>query len=48
MSLTDKHGREEGQIEEQNRSEFEAFTNMWDQKFMVYQREAVTQMEKLR
>ena len=48
MSLTDKHVREEVQIEEQNRSEFEAFTAMWDQKFMVYQREAVSQMEKLR
>jgi len=30
MSLTDKHSREEVQIESQNRNEFETFTAMWD------------------
>ena len=32
VSLVDKHEREEIQIEEQNRLEFEEFTNAWDEK----------------
>ena len=48
VSLVDKHSREEVQIEHQNRGEFEAFTAMWDQKFIVYQREAISQMQRLR
>lgn len=44
MSLEDKHAREEILIEEQNRSEFEQFTALWDQRFIVYQQEAIHQM----
>lgn len=32
VSLIDKHEREEVQIEEQNRLEFEEFTHAWDDK----------------
>lgn len=32
VSLVDKHEREELQIEEQNRLEFEEFTKAWDEK----------------
>ena len=37
VSLVDKHVREEISIEEQNRAEFEAFTEKWDQTFILYQ-----------
>ena len=47
-SLKDKHTREEDQIEHQNRDEFEQFTQLWDQKFIVYQHEAIQQMQRLR
>ena len=32
VSLLDKHDREEVQIEEQNRLEFEEFTRVWDER----------------
>lgn len=32
VSLVDKHEREEVQIEEQNRLEFEEFTRVWDER----------------
>ena len=48
VSLIDKHEREEVQIEEQNRLEFEEFTHAWDDKIQQLQAQAVEQMQNLR
>ncbi len=48
ISLNDKHSREGIQIEIQNQRDLELFAARWDQLFIVYQREAINKMEKLR
>ena len=47
-SLTDKHVREDLEVEEQNRIEFEKFTRHWDAQVAKLQEQSLVQMEALR